>query len=102
MVGTGSAVQAVGPFTGATLGVVNSDQSNPDTFTSLEVYVPDYTSAGARSISATLCQEANATGAFISATTVSDSGAITAIGLDLTLSSFVSGSSAYLYGITKA
>ena len=74
------------------------------TFSSSQLYIPNYTSSAAKSMSADTVEENNATGSaqFIYATLWTGTAAISSIKLGvLSGANFLQGSSATLYGITK-
>ena len=76
-----------------------------NTFTNFEAYIPNYAGSTHKSVSATGVAENNATSAniYVVAGLWSDTSAVTALGLShLAGFDFVSGSTFYLYGITKA
>jgi len=76
-----------------------------DTFASGEVYIPNYAGSANKSVSISTVSETNATTAFAYATAGlwSNTAAITSILIKpVNGTNFVSGSSAFLYGILKA
>ena len=75
-----------------------------NTFGSSEIYIPSYGSAIAKPFSSFGCNETNATAAGIAVTAClwNNTSAITSIGLAPIAGDFVSGSSFYLYGISKS
>ena len=102
---------------GATAASANGSPTNPSiyqgnvgasatasTFSNVEIYIPSYTATQKKPFSADSAHETNATTAYRSANALlwQTTSAITSI--DITIaggSSFVSGSSFYLYGISK-
>jgi hypothetical protein len=76
-----------------------------DTFGSLEIYIPNYAGSTNKSLSITSAQETNASTAYIGATAAlwAKTDAVTTVRLEPgSGTNFVSGSSFFLYGITKA
>jgi len=87
------------------VGVVPGASATSNTFGNTEIYVPNYAGSTNKSLSSTSTAENNATSAIVMATAGlwSDTAAITSIDLIPNGSdSFVAGSTAYLYGITKS
>lgn len=105
--GTGSAAQSRS-FTPAGLYLTQActgASAATSTFGNAEMYVPNYAGSTNKSVSSTCVGETNATGAWLSADASlwSNTAAITSMALaPITGPNFVSGSSFYLYGITKA
>ena len=105
--GTGS-----GRFSGATssqtsmyLLAISAGSTTSDTFSSTEIYIPNYANTTTnKSVSYTNLYENNATAAIIAAGAGlwGSTNAITQIDLFTPSSDFVTGSSFYLYGITKS
>jgi len=85
-------------------GYVNPSGSTASTFSSGEIYIPNYTSTTDKAMSSLGMTENNATTAYIAnyANLWQTSSAITSISLQVTGQNFVSGSSFYLYGISNA
>jgi hypothetical protein len=111
--GTGSGAASVSRTTGTDGGVtygrpmngVQNDYSTTDTFTSIEWYIPNYAlTTVAKSASITSVGENNATDSLICAVAAlwDDTSAITSIKFVAQGSTFMSGSSFFLYGITKS
>jgi hypothetical protein len=93
--------------TTAILATANGGNSTSNTFASNEVYIPNYAGSTNKSVSVTGVVEANATttdaGIYCNAGLWSNTAAITSIKIAPSGGfNFVSGSSAYLYGITKS
>ena len=88
------------------LRVGNMPGTNPtaDTFSSVSIYIPNYAGSTNKSVSADSCSENNGTLALVMAwaSLWSNTAAITDILLAPLSGSFKSGSSFFLYGITKA
>lgn len=80
------------------------DSSTTDTFASLEFYIPNYAGSTNKSVSMTNMNETNATAAYMTivAGLWSNTAAITEVTLVYPGYNFLTNSSAYLYGITKA
>jgi hypothetical protein len=75
-----------------------------NTFSSFEYYIPSYTTSQARPVSGFFAHENNTTTAYISSSAglYAGTSAITSLTLAPLNGSFVSGSSFYLYGISKS
>jgi len=86
-------------FTGGATGAT----ATANTFSSMELYIPNYAGSANKSMSLTMVQETNGSTAYMEAVAGiwSSGSAITHLRI-YTLENFVSGTSAYLYGITKA
>jgi hypothetical protein len=101
--GTGSAATSDNPATDLMIG--NADGSTASTFNNFMVYIPNYTSSNAKSISADYVAENNATlgyaGISAGLWNPSPQAAITSITLSWNAGNFMTNSSATLYGITK-
>ena len=84
---------------------LDAANATANTFGSIEIYIPNYTSTTSKPISSNNAQETNASGATreVSASLYRNTSAISSMTLQsLTSNSFVSGSSFYLYGISNA
>jgi hypothetical protein len=102
--GNGSSVFS-STFTYIRGGSMNASTSTSSTFASAEFYVPNYGGSANKSVSAVSATENNATEAFAfaSAGLWSNTAAITSVKITPAVGpNLVSGSSAFLYGITKA
>ena len=104
--GSGSAAASFS-YTARAICQANGDSSTSNTFTSLEMYFPNYAGSSYKSFSATAAQEDNQTEAYIDlqAGLWSNTAAITSLSVSVLTgggSNWKAGSSAYLYGITKA
>lgn len=89
-------------FAGGYIGEFNGGTSTSSTFTSQEVYIPNYTSSNAKSFSVDITQEANQTLAYahLFAGLWTGTTAVTAITFtDHNSNSFTSGSTFSLYGV---
>jgi len=86
------------------IGFTGGTTTTASTFSTHEVYIPNYAGATNKSLSATSASETNATTAYIHgvAGLWSDTSAITAIKLLPGAGSFIADCTAYLFGITKA
>jgi hypothetical protein len=109
LVGTGSSVPYQATVSSDTttrqIGFCTTLKNTADTFGSSEAYIPNYAGSTNKSFSFTGLSENNAAVAFIvvGAGLWSDTSAITSIGLSPNGgTNFKSGSSFFLYGITKA
>ena len=96
----GSASSASATFTQIAAGTTNSTYT-ASTFSNAEIYIPNYTSSAAKSISVDAVNETNATGAFraLIAGYWSGTSAITNLSLYSNSGSLVQYSTASLYGI---
>ena len=92
--------------TGGVVGYSVSATATTDTFSNLEIYIPNYTSANYKSCSSDAVNENNATSSFMAlvATLWSDTSAITSISLFPTVAAtnFVQYTTATLYGIKNS
>jgi len=103
--GTGSAASSgSNSNTFSFVGVIPAATSTADSFGSFECLIPNYAGSSNKSFSVTSIQETNAAAADIwaLANLWSSASAITSIEIYPESDDFSSGSSAYLYGITKA
>jgi hypothetical protein len=103
--GTGSAAGSdTDTLTELLTGYIPAASNTADTFGSLEAYIPNYAGSANKSVSASAVTENNGSTAHISAVAGlwPDTDAITSIYLFPETGNFKSGSSFYLYGITKA
>ena len=100
--GTGSAASS-GTTAYAWLGDVTASTATANTFASLEIYIPNHGGGTNKSYSSTCAHETNSSTAYLAvvAGLWSDTSAITSLTL-VPVGSFVTGSSFYLYGITKS
>jgi len=91
-------------YTDGWVGFMDAASSTANTFSSTEVYIPNYYSANYKSSSVDFAQEDNATAAIAGmlARLWSDSGAINAIAITPESGNFVQYSTAYLYGVSNA
>ena len=101
--GNGSSA-ASGTDTFIQLNDSNGTTSTANTFTSNEVYIPNYSSSNNKSVSVDGVMENNATAGYqmLTAGLWSASAAITSITISLSSGSFVQYSTAYLYGVKNA
>jgi len=90
--------------TAASLRDTNAAASTANSFTSFELYVPNYTVAAAKPSSVIVSAEQNATAATTTAHAVlfNSTSAITSISFNRGSDNWVSGSSFYLYGISNS
>ncbi len=103
---TAYSFSASGTDTAVRIGLTNDSGATASVFSSVDVYIPNYTSSNNKSISADIVTENNATQAYqeLNAFLVATSAAIT----DLTFTpetiagNFAQYSTAYLYGISNA
>ena len=96
-------------FTSATVlrltdGGINNSSSTASVFSSVDLYIPNYTSANYKSFSMDFVEEQNQTANFggLAAGLWSNTAAITSVSLFLKDGNFVQYSSASLYGIKKS
>lgn len=82
----------------------NTVTTTASTFSSIEVYLPNYASSTNKSYSVDAVSEANATTAYadLTAGLWSNTSAITALGFTMSTGNFVQYSTAYLYGVSNA
>ena len=103
--GTGSSTGSSNGSTLLYIGPASATTSASNTFSSFEIYIPNYAGSANKSFSCTTANEDNASLAYIFAIAGlwSNTDAITSIDVySNTSANFKSGSSAFLYGITKA
>jgi len=88
---------------GAYVGEINAITSTASTFSSVDIYLPNYTGSTNKSYSVDAVMENNATTAYASlvADLWSNTSAITSIQLNDALGNFVANSTFYLYGVAK-
>ncbi len=88
------------------IGYLTDNNTTSNTFASIEIYIPNYAGTTAKSVSATSVTENNATSASMAVWAglySSVTSAVTSIEFTTNnAANFVSGSSFFLYGITKA
>ena len=84
-------------------GMINNSSQTSDTFSSVQVYIPNYSSSNYKSCSIDTVQENNGTAyRALAAGLWSNTSAITSIKIAGESGSWVSGSSFYLYGIKNS
>ena len=91
--------------TGASIFDINGAASTSNTFANIEIYIPNYTVAAAKPISAMTAQENNVSSpATIGAHAIlfNNTAAVTSLTFLRTGQNLLSGSSFYLYGISKS
>ena len=91
-------------YTGTTGRLGNTVTTTSDTFSSIDVYLPNYAGSTNKSYSVDAVSEANATTAYadLTAGLWSSTAAITALGFTMSTGSFVQYSTATLYGIKNS
>ena len=101
--GSGSAVNSGNEATGY-LGTIDGNTATASTFSSNEVYIPNYTGSTNKSFSVDSVQETNASAAYMQllAGLWSNSSAITSITMKPDVNSFLQYSTATLYGIKNS
>lgn len=105
LVGNGSSASSqTESAAGAYVGEINASTSTSSTFTSVDIYLPNYSGSTNKSYSVDAVMENNATTAFASlvANLWSNTSAITSIQLNDALGNFVANSTFTLYGISKS
>lgn len=105
--GTGSAVNALSNTAASNYnygGIANGTSSTADTFTNFEWYIPSYTANQYKPSAAFGAYENNASAAYVTAVANlwSNTAAINTILITQGSGNLVSGSSFYLYGISKS
>jgi hypothetical protein len=100
--GSGSAANSLSGTDGR-FGVGDAATATSNTFSNIEVYIPNYASSNYKSFSSDSVQENNATEAYANLTAGlwSNTAAITSIDVYSAAHSFVQYSTFYLYGISK-
>jgi hypothetical protein len=92
-----------GANVGGFMGYIPAATSTASTFGNTELYIPNYTGSTAKSVSTSTVTENNATTAQIGVhAAIFGTAAATSLAFTANDSNFVSGSSFFLYGITKA
>jgi len=102
--GTGTSVSSfIESAAGQYVGEINATNSTSNTFSSTEIYIPNYTSGAQKSYSVDFVTENNASLAYtgLLAALWANTNAITGIQLLDGLANFVQHSTFYLYGVTK-
>jgi hypothetical protein len=99
LTGSGSSVASYSSF----FAVGSGNSTTANTFTSISLYIPNYTSATAKSMSLDSVFENNATTGWqtLGAGLTTSTAAITSIRLSAASANYVAGSTISLYGITK-
>ena len=103
--GTGAAAASASGNAFQRIGTIDGNTATSNTFSSQEVYIPNYTSSTAKPFSTFSVQEDNTTTAYIDAfaNLQNQTQAITSIvASTVAVANFVSGSSFYLYGIKNS
>ena len=103
LTGSGTSTES-GTITFMYAGEVNAASSTSGTFSNVQIYITNYASSNYKSSSVDGVQESNGTTSYatLAANLWSNTAAINAISLSLNLGSFVSDSTAYLYGVKNA
>ena len=101
--GTGSATGS-NTGVGTAAGIANTDNVTANSFSSVSIYYPNYTSSNNKSISVDAVSENNATSALaiLTATLWSNTAAITSLSFSCANGNFKQYSTAYLYGIKNS
>jgi hypothetical protein len=102
--GSGSSVSSGNSTTGWIVGGANANNNTANTFTSIQVYFPNYTSSNNKSMSIDSVMENNATTAYaeLNAALYSNSSAINSLAFLFPSANLVQYSTAYLYGVKNA
>lgn len=104
--GSGSAASSANSILGtrANGGIINGNTSTSNTFSSTELYLPNYTVSQNKQVAVFTAQENNNTAAFLDnlANLYSATTAITRIDIACISGNFLSGSTFHLYGISNA
>jgi len=84
--------------------VINGSSTTANTFSSTDIYIPNYTSSNFKSVSIDGVTEDNATFAIarLSAGLWSSTAAITSIGITVSIGNIAANSTFYLYGISNS
>lgn len=107
LVGNGSSASSTNKtsagFGTTWIGRIDGNNSTSNTFASLDIYIPNYTSANQKSYSVDSVTENNATEAYahLSAILFSGTAAVSSITLGGSNAPFVANSTFYLYGVAK-
>ena len=88
-------------------GLINADTSTSNTFSNIEIYIPDYLSTTSKPFNTAFAPESNTTGGvgysnWVSAQLYRGTSAVTRIDLILNGGNLMATSSFYLYGISNA
>jgi hypothetical protein len=92
-------------YAGAFIGETNGGNTTANTFSNLEIYIPNYTSSNKKSISADIVMENNATTAYatLNASLWQGTAVINALTFfDHNGNNFIANSTFYLYGINNS
>ena len=102
--GTGSSAGSASISGYMDMAVIPAALTTSNTFGSFEMVIPNYAGSSNKSISCSSVRENNATGSSIDLFAIlwASTSAITKIDLTINAGNYVSGSSFFLYGITKA
>jgi hypothetical protein len=101
----GSTTASSSAYAGSYVGEINGSTSTASTFTSGEIYIPNYLSSTVKSFSVDIVQEANSTTAYshYMANIWNQTNAITRLTLtDYNNNTFATNSTAYLYGVKNS
>ena len=107
IVGTGSAASSSrdsGSYQGFYLSAVNGNTATSNSFSSHEVYLPNYAGSANKVASLNNANETNATAAYLTANAglLGNTAAISSLTITTNSTNFLSGSSFYLYGIKNS
>lgn len=95
--------QIIAAGTYVNLGELNPSTTTANTFTSLEVYLPNYLSSASKPLSNIASTENNSTTAYtVSVAGLCTTAAYNSIEIYVSTNAFVAGSSFYLYGIKSS
>jgi len=107
LVGDGSAPSSgrdSGSYQGFYLSAVNGNTATSNSFSSHEVYIPNYAGSANKVASLDNANETNATAAYrtINASLLGNTAAVTSLTITTNSTNFLTGSSFYLYGIKNS
>ena len=107
LIGSGSAVSSTtfsGAYQAFQTSSINAASSTANTFSSVDCYIPNYLSSNNKSVSIDGATEDNSSSALIEFTAglINTTSAITSVSFEVAAGNLVTGTTAYLYGISNA